>query len=346
MTSVSDWPETLFASQPVERYGVYDFLADKTVLPLAGGGEMDLSADTALAAELATTSGDWKSLYRLAMSKSLPRSRHEARFLRWCYKINDEVGEHHGSASLRKIDGRLHDLSLPALVGDVALEDGGGDGGHIPDFSRRFKRLVFLDGSLVNAVLARRLVDQSGLADRVVCVRADATELPFKDGVFDFVHCVGVIEHVADRQALVLEGIRVVNRDGYLVIGSPNRYPITREPHFQLPLFGLFPKPLRSRLIYLTRGATTEEGTDPLSLRDLRHTFSEAGVRSPEIFFVPRSLGKTARRTPARRLFVSVLSSPVGGALDGLVNGVLLPIAPSHLAIVSGNDHLNPAEMS
>jgi SAM-dependent methyltransferase len=234
---------------------------------------------------------------------------------------------------------------LPPLVGNVALEDGGGDGGHIPDFGRRFKRVVFLDASLANAVFARRLVDQSGLADRVICVRADATELPFKDGVFDFVHCVGVIEHVADRQALVNEGVRVANTNGYLVIGSPNRYPITREPHFQLPLFGLFPKPLRSRLIYRTRGVTSEEGTDPLSLRDLRHTLTEAGAPSAEIFFVPRSLGKTARQTPARRIIVSALSSPLGGVLDGLINGVLLPVAPSHLAIVSGGDHLNPSGM-
>jgi len=347
MTSVPNWPETLFASQPVERHGVYDFLDDKAVIPLAGGGELDLSADTALGAELASTPGDWKSLYRMAMSKTLlPRSKAEARFLRWCYKINDEVGEHHGDASLRKIDGRLDDLGLPALAGNVALEDGGGDGSHVPDFARRFKSVVFLDASLVNAVLARRLVDQNGLADRVVCVRADATRLPFKDGVFDFVHSVGVIEHVADRQSLVHEGIRVTNRNGYLVIGSPNRYPITREPHFQLPLFGLFPKPLRSRLIYLTRGATSEEGTDPLSLRDLRHTLTQAGVRSPEIFFVPRSLGKSARQTPARRIIVSVLSGPLGGALDELVNGALLPIAPSHLAIVRGDDRLDPAEIS
>jgi SAM-dependent methyltransferase len=46
--------------------------------------------------------------------------------------------------------------------------------------------------------------------------------LPFKEGTFDYVVCVEGIEHIENPYALVREFARVIKRDGYLIITTPN----------------------------------------------------------------------------------------------------------------------------
>jgi len=52
---------------------------------------------------------------------------------------------------------------------------------------------------------------------------ASAAKLPFKDNSFDFVLCTEVIEHVNSQNKVINEIFRVLKKDGYLVLTTPNK---------------------------------------------------------------------------------------------------------------------------
>ena len=55
------------------------------------------------------------------------------------------------------------------------------------------------------------------------CVQLDLTEsFPFKAGTFDYGVCVEGIEHVENPHWLIKEFARVVKKDGYLIVTTPN----------------------------------------------------------------------------------------------------------------------------
>ena len=53
-------------------------------------------------------------------------------------------------------------------------------------------------------------------------VDLDAGWLPFGDNVFDCISCLDVIEHVFDPEKLIKEINRVLNRNGILILTTPN----------------------------------------------------------------------------------------------------------------------------
>lgn len=70
------------------------------------------------------------------------------------------------------------------------------------------------------------------MPDTVELTVADIRSLPFPDDHFQAVVCFEVIEHVADPEPVLAELIRVLDRDGVLLVSSPNRlvYP-SGNPH-------------------------------------------------------------------------------------------------------------------
>lgn len=301
---------------------------------------MDLEADAALAYRLSQFEGSSSELRRTLAAlqpRQVPKSamarRAQARFNQRYQTSEDQAGDRAGLATLGKLQARLADLGWPQPRGRLILDDGGGHGLHISGFAFRFERVVFVDASAANLIVASRLADEIGVGHRVSFVRADVMRLPFTAGAFDLVHSVSVIEHVAQPAQLVAEAARVTDWRGYFLIGSPNRYPITPEPHFRIPLFGGVPREVRKRLLPLTRGVSSEDGTDPLSLRSLRALVSKHSRRY-DVFFLPRRLQDTAMSTPMRRAVVHLLDSPAaGGAIHFALNQLLLPVAPQHWAV-------------
>ena len=87
-----------------------------------------------------------------------------------------------------------------ALKGKVVLDAGCGAG--------RFAEVVLQAGAEVVAVDLSSAVDacRQNLSrhPQIHCVQASLYELPFRDGTFDFVYCIGVIQHTPDPRGSVL----------------------------------------------------------------------------------------------------------------------------------------------
>jgi hypothetical protein len=241
----------VFKIEGIEKDGVFDFLSGHSRLESVAGGHIDLERDAQVAGELRRLA---PSLSAAELNQHVGEihssgccSRAVLRFNRRYAKVEASVGMAHGRAVLNKVNPYLAAHSLPAVGGKLGLECAGGIGMLLPDFSPLFNNMVFLDCSLVNIVRAQKYCSEWGIKN-VTFVRADATDLPFEDGVFDFVNEAGVIEHVADPERLVAEAIRVTSPRGVYVCISPNRFCITPEPHFRLACFGFFPTAVRGKL--------------------------------------------------------------------------------------------------
>jgi SAM-dependent methyltransferase len=324
------------------RHGVHDFLHDRATLDGALGSKFDLRADELVAQqldELRASGADYDSVLALReeLEGALPHQCEACgmgrqRYYRWYWRLQGEVGQRAGDGIVEKVNLHLRSKGRPALSGRWALEAGSGPGAHVPGFRRTFDHVLVVDCSLAQLVLTRTRVEELGI-DNVFLARADVEALPVADRTVNFVHENGVIEHVEDPDAMIAEALRVLGAGTYVCL-SPNRFPITREPHFRIPLFGLWPRAVRRRIIARTTGQESETGTDLLSLRRLRRRFRGVG-EAPEVFFLPPRLAHTVRRSSSRRALSWLLQRRgLGRLVSWLVNGPLLAIAPYHFAVV------------
>lgn len=72
---------------------------------------------------------------------------------------------------------------------------------------------------------------------------ADALNLPFEDASFDIVICSHVYEHVPDPVQMFAEIYRVLRSGGICYFSAGNRL-MWNEPHYNLPLLAILPRPL------------------------------------------------------------------------------------------------------
>lgn len=316
-------------------FGIPDFLQGRQRLPLAGGASFDLEADEHDATFLIERRdlASFAELIRQTQedSRSLAERRFDERYWRVCM----EVGPAHGHAILTKVNTFLSSNDAAPIHRGVAVEGGGGEGFFLLGFTTYFEKVIFVDCSLRNILLAAKLVSEHSLTN-VLFVRADLTALPMQDAKADMIHENGVIEHVADPTKMVREALRALSTNGTYICLSPNRYPISPEPHFRLSFFGIYPRVIRHFLVRLIRGVSDESGTELLSLRGLQAVFRAAGEQNPSIFFLPPGLPSTARSGLIRRTCRLILgwrgTAPVA---NFFINRLLLPIAPYHIAVVS-----------
>ncbi len=95
---------------------------------------------------------------------------------------------------------------------------------------------------------ARLLHRSAGVPFRRVI--ASATSLPFKHAVFSHVLCLETIEHVSQPEAMGGEIVRILKRNGAVLITTPSRmrHLFGPDPHFGVRALLLLPAPLQRRL--------------------------------------------------------------------------------------------------
>ena len=117
-----------------------------------------------------------------------------------------------------------HDWYLPYLrVDDRVLDVGTSNGAHLLRAAMRCRAIIGFDydttqlGHAASEIRARRM-------DHARVFAGDVTgRFPFRDGAFDVVLFLDVIEHVVPRVAVLREIHRVLKDGGRLLVSGPNR---------------------------------------------------------------------------------------------------------------------------
>jgi ubiquinone/menaquinone biosynthesis C-methylase UbiE len=109
---------------------------------------------------------------------------------------------------------------LPRGIGSCVLDVGCGDGRHILEAARRGCFAVGVDYDPGELVKARLRLERQ----RVDLVAADASRLPFRDGVFDAVICTETLEHLPDDRSAMREIARTLIRGGTLLGAVPSHF--------------------------------------------------------------------------------------------------------------------------
>ena len=120
---------------------------------------------------------------------------------------------------LSRLDGLVGDIAADPRPGSRPLEVGAGEGVISARLHERFGSCVALD--LPDASLRDEWRSRPGPR----YLHGDATRLPFRDGQFDLVVCVEVLEHLHDPAAGLRELARVSSR--HLLLSVPH------EPFFR-----------------------------------------------------------------------------------------------------------------
>jgi ubiquinone/menaquinone biosynthesis C-methylase UbiE len=70
--------------------------------------------------------------------------------------------------------------------------------------------------------IAKKIANRENVG--VTTVKGDAGSLPFRDSYFDVVYSQGLIEHFTKPELLIKEQIRVLRKDGYMLVDVPQKY--------------------------------------------------------------------------------------------------------------------------
>lgn len=128
-------------------------------------------------------------------------------------------------------------------------------------------------------------------------VNLDGPYLPFRDGSFDCVSCLAVVEHLFDPRVLIEEVRRVLSPGGLFLALVPNVRQYYRL--FQLVVYGRFPRTSGDpegldggHLHYFTfsdfRDMLAAAGFVPIELRGTGRTRFLPSIRSLEIFAIAK----------------------------------------------------------
>ena len=116
----------------------------------------------------------------------------------------------------------------------------GGSAGIIDNFlADHANRVVGID--IDDAAIKH--AQESFVKDNLEFQVADALHLPFDDASFDVVICSHVYEHVPDPVQMFVEIHRVLCSGGICYFSAGNRL-MWNEPHYDLPLLAILPRPL------------------------------------------------------------------------------------------------------
>ena len=129
---------------------------------------------------------------------------------------------------------------LPGPLDTYDVLNVGGSAGAIDNYlADRFRRVVGTDIDDEAIRHARAAFVKDNLEFEV----ADALNLPFADESFDVVVCSHVYEHVPDPVRMFAEIHRVLRPGGVCYFSAGNRL-MWNEPHYNLPLLSVVPRPL------------------------------------------------------------------------------------------------------
>jgi ubiquinone/menaquinone biosynthesis C-methylase UbiE len=161
----------------------------------------------------------------------------------------------------------------------LTLLNVGGSAGIIDEYlSRYFGKVVGID------------IDEKAIAyaknnfkkDNLTFEAGDAMRLAYEQDSFDVVICSQVYEHVADAGVMMDEIFRVLKPGGVVYFAAGNRL-MLNEPHYNLPLLSVIPRPLSHLYLKLAGKGSYyyEKHLSYWGLRKLVHRFELTDYTKP-----------------------------------------------------------------
>ena len=143
-----------------------------------------------------------------------------------------------GQVAARWVMPRLHS-ALYRVMGaaarlreeDVLLEVACGSGVFLAEQAEHVGRVAGLDLSDVQVDIARRRLAARIAAGTAEIVHGDAAALPWPDGTFTVVTCVGSFETFPDPEKVLGEMVRVLRPGGRVVLNIGERVPVGTQTH-------------------------------------------------------------------------------------------------------------------
>lgn len=132
--------------------------------------------------------------------------------------------------------------NLISFEDKTVLDVGCGTGIFIAPFAERFSQLFGVDGEMS---VAQRALD-NGYSDITKINDFCYDKLPFDDGLFDFIICKDVFEHLIEPLHLLGEIHRVLKPSGHFLFHVPNHFPLYKRLKFlfkyNLDTYNFFPE--------------------------------------------------------------------------------------------------------
>ncbi|HLX11413.1 MAG TPA: class I SAM-dependent methyltransferase [Bacteroidota bacterium] len=136
------------------------------------------------------------------------------------WKQKENVHEYYSNS-----DRILRNLSrITDLKGKKVLEIGAGTGRDSLNFVQHGAEVYQLDYAMNALKLMKDVATETGM--EIHLIGGDAFGLPFEEGTFDIVFHQGLLEHFREPAAtnLLKENVRVLKKNGLLVVDVPQRY--------------------------------------------------------------------------------------------------------------------------
>ncbi len=188
-----------------------------------------------------------------------------------------------------------------ALAGRRILDLGCGMGGLAVALRQAGALAVGHEPNRAYGAICRLRAARYGLTLPFVASTGEA--LPFRDGAFDAVTCLDVLEHADSLDATLAEIARVLAPGGRAIVTATNRFAF-RDPHYHLRGINWLPRPWAEAIIRRRgRGKDAAAFADRQALAAMHYvTFGGFAARC-------RRLGFAVEDTRERR----VRSGPLGG---------------------------------
>jgi len=211
----------------------------------------------------------------------------------------------------------------PDMPFSTILEVGGGESG--------LTALLYPGASVVNLDMdAGYTHAPCNRQNRVRFMNGRAEHLPFRNHVFDAVTLLDVLEHVPKDQKAVLEALRVLRQDGYLLLSAPNQ-------RWRFPFYGAMRHICPSENDIMKTWGHVRKGYAPVQLQSIinQPCLAAQSYINPLTVWV-HDVG-FSRLSPKWRQFFAVLLTPLT-----LLGYALLFLSRQGLETVSLWRKINP----
>lgn len=178
---------------------------------------------------------------------------------------------------------RVRRFPIGDIRGHAFLDVGCGPGAMQRVANERFDIVFGTDIALRSLVNARKRLDEAGLPANMVCCCADF--LPFREGSFDMVTAISLLEHTFRGKGIIAECGRVLDKHGALFVLTTNRFSLGPEPHVRIWGLGFLPRKWIPAAVRWLRNRPYDKHF-LLSLFEVRRFLRSSGLRKLQ-FFLP-----------------------------------------------------------